>query len=182
MLTSFSSAWMWASRCGNRENSRRARFYRLTSRGSEQLATETAWWARATVGVRRLLRAVAEESRMSWLRRPRDGDDDLAAELRHHLEVASANKPARGHGPQGISIDLDGAGACSVFCAYHNTCVRNGQNVYYGGSPDQGGSCAGGCGGDPSQFNNTTSVTSHELIEAVTDAAVGLATGQSAPL
>ena len=44
------------------ENSRRARFYRLTPRGSEQLAAETAWWARATVGVRRVLRAVEQES------------------------------------------------------------------------------------------------------------------------
>ena len=86
------------------------------------------------------------------------------------------------HFPPGVSIDLDGQGSCVVFCAYHNTFVHNGVNVYYGVMPDQGGGCAGGCGGDPVQFNNLTSVSSHELIEAVTDAAVGLATAVGPPL
>ena len=86
------------------------------------------------------------------------------------------------HFPPGVSIDLDGSGSCVVFCAYHNTFVHNGVNVYYGVMPDQGGSCAGGCGTDPSLFNNLTSVSSHELIEAVTDAAVGLATTVGPPL
>ena len=41
--------------------------------------------------------------------------------------------------------------------------------------------CGNGCGSS-SQLNNTTSVASHEMIESVTDAAVGLATGTGAPL
>jgi hypothetical protein len=86
------------------------------------------------------------------------------------------------HFPPGLSIDLDGSGSCVVFCAYHNTYVHNGINVYYGVMPDQGGGCAGGCGGDPSMFNNLTSVSSHELVEATTDAAVGLATTVGPPL
>ena len=39
--------------------------------------------------------------------------------------------------------------------------------------PDQGGSCAGGCGLDPTPFNNLTSVASHELVEIVTDPSPG---------
>lgn len=44
------------------ENSRRARFYRLTATGRRRLDSETAWWDRAAVGVSRVLRAAAQES------------------------------------------------------------------------------------------------------------------------
>jgi hypothetical protein len=54
--------------------------------------------------------------------------------------------------------------------------------VYYGVLPDVASSgCAGGCGGSTA-FNNETSVASHELIEATTDAAVGLAQTYAPPL
>jgi hypothetical protein len=49
-------------------------------------------------------------------------------------------------------------------------------NVNYGVIPDQGGSCAGGCGANAQRVNHVFSVSSHELIEATTDPAVGLAT------
>jgi hypothetical protein len=68
------------------------------------------------------------------------------------------------------------------FCAYHGTYVRNGVNVNYGVIPDQGGGCAGGCGRNAQRVNNMDSVASHELVEAVTDPAVGLATTFAAPL
>ncbi|HEX4048600.1 MAG TPA: hypothetical protein VH309_12225 [Elusimicrobiota bacterium] len=86
--------------------------------------------------------------------------------------------------PPGVNIDLQGSGSCQVFCAYHNTYMNNGQEVNYGIIPDQGGSCAGGCGADPVLFNNETSVSSHEMIETVTDPAVGLVQGNTpqAPL
>jgi hypothetical protein len=77
------------------------------------------------------------------------------------------------HFAPGIDITQGGSGSCQVFCAYHNSFSHNGQNIYYSVIPDQGGSCAGGCGSDPSTFNNTTSVSSHELVEATTDADVG---------
>ncbi|ORY51458.1 hypothetical protein BCR33DRAFT_780426 [Rhizoclosmatium globosum] len=54
--------------------------------------------------------------------------------------------------------------------------------LFYGVIPDQGGSCAGGCGSNASQMNNMFSVASHELAEAVTDAAVGVSTNIGAPL
>ena len=68
------------------------------------------------------------------------------------------------------------------FCAYHGTFVRNGVNVNYGVIPDIGQSgCNGGCGGS-TVTNNTDSVASHELVEATTDPAVGLATTCVPPL
>ncbi len=82
--------------------------------------------------------------------------------------------------PPKMRIDLAGQKSCEVFCAYHNSFLKNGQEVNYGVIPDQGGSCNGGCGDSPSLFNNETSVSSHELTEAVTDPAVGLVKG-SAP-
>jgi transcriptional regulator len=39
------------------ENSRRAKYYRLTPAGKKQLGVETAEWARRTAAVARLLRA-----------------------------------------------------------------------------------------------------------------------------
>ncbi|KAJ3063329.1 hypothetical protein HDU99_004877 [Rhizoclosmatium hyalinum] len=61
-------------------------------------------------------------------------------------------------------------------------------NTYYpihfapGISITQGGSCAGGCGSNPSTVNNMFSVASHELAEAATDAAVGVSTTIGSPL
>jgi hypothetical protein len=86
------------------------------------------------------------------------------------------------HFAPGITVTEGGAQSCTYFCAYHGTFTRNGAYVFYSVIPDQGGPCAGGCGGDPSGFNNTTSVSSHELIEAVTDSAVGAAPNIAAPL
>lgn len=87
------------------------------------------------------------------------------------------------HFPAGVSITAsDGSRSCVQFCAYHGTYVRNGVNVYYGIIPDQGGGCAGGCGSNSLRVNNLTSVSSHELGEAMTDPAVGLATVYGPPL
>ncbi|KAJ3307876.1 hypothetical protein HDU76_004298 [Blyttiomyces sp. JEL0837] len=58
----------------------------------------------------------------------------------------------------------------------------NTKYLYYGVIPDQGGACAGGCGSSSSTLNNLCSVSSHELIEAITDAAVGVASANAAPL
>ncbi|ORY36518.1 hypothetical protein BCR33DRAFT_790291 [Rhizoclosmatium globosum] len=91
------------------------------------------------------------------------------------------------HFAPGISITQGGGSSCSVFCAYHGTIDISSLNVgtqylFYGVMPDQGGSCAGGCGSNPSQINNMFSVASHELAEAATDAAVGVSTTLGAPL
>ncbi|ORY40649.1 hypothetical protein BCR33DRAFT_767841, partial [Rhizoclosmatium globosum] len=91
------------------------------------------------------------------------------------------------HFAPGISITQGGGASCSVFCAYHGTIDISSLNVgtkylFYGVMPDQGGSCAGGCGSNPSTVNNMFSVASHELAEAATDAAVGVSTTIGSPL
>ncbi|HET7503180.1 MAG TPA: hypothetical protein VFK02_19305 [Kofleriaceae bacterium] len=105
-----------------------------------------------------------------------------------HLPAPTANTYYPVHFPPNMSITSpDGSRSCVVFCAYHGTFrvqTSSGQiiNVNYGVVPDQGGGCAGGCGANPSRVNNLTSVASHELIEATTDPAVGLATVIGPPL
>jgi hypothetical protein len=99
------------------------------------------------------------------------------------LPAPNANNYYPIHFPAGVSITApDGSRSCVQFCAYHGTYVRNGVNVNYGVIPDQGGGCAGGCGANASRQNNMDSVASHELIEATTDPAVGLATVIGPPL
>lgn len=98
------------------------------------------------------------------------------------LPAPTANTYYPVHFPSGMTITApDGSKSCVVFCAYHGTFVRSGVNVNYGIFPDLGSAgCAGGCGA--STFtNNTDAVASNELVEAVTDPAVGLATSCSAP-
>jgi hypothetical protein len=80
--------------------------------------------------------------------------------------------------PPGVKIKLDAqTSSCVQFCAYHNTYTRAGKNVYYGVMPDvTGGMCSFGCGtGQPAQ--NLEAVSAHELVEAITDGAVGLVQG-----
>ncbi|MFL5345449.1 MAG: hypothetical protein ACJ8AT_11675 [Hyalangium sp.] len=87
------------------------------------------------------------------------------------------------HFPSGVTVvDSSGSASCTQWCAYHGTYVRNGVNVNYGIIPDQGGGCAGGCGSNSQRVNNLTSVSSHELVEATTDPAVGLALDYAPPL
>ncbi len=89
--------------------------------------------------------------------------------------------------PPGKTITQGGSSSCAPggFCAYHGTTstLLNGKNVLYGVMPDmQSGLCStGGCG-NGGVFGNYTSVTSHELTEAITDADVGIATTFAPPL
>jgi hypothetical protein len=77
--------------------------------------------------------------------------------------------------PPGKTITQGGSSSCvgGGFCAYHGTTssLLNGQHVLYGVMPDMqaGSGCSTGCGSS-SVFGNYTSVTSHELTEAMTDA------------
>jgi hypothetical protein len=76
-------------------------------------------------------------------------------------------------------------GSCSLvaggFCAYHGTIAAGGglPELYYSVQPDLTGQAGCGTGTD---FQNTTSVASHEMVEAVTDGEVGLATVDAPPL
>jgi hypothetical protein len=89
--------------------------------------------------------------------------------------------------PPGKTITQGGSSSCvgGGFCAYHGTTstLFNGKNVLYGVLPDMqaGSGCSTGCG-TSTVFGNYTSVTSHELVEAMTDAFVGIATVIGPPL
>ncbi|KAJ3331561.1 hypothetical protein HDU76_002835 [Blyttiomyces sp. JEL0837] len=91
------------------------------------------------------------------------------------------------HFAPGYTITQGGHQSCSYFCAYHGTIDISSLNkgtkyLYYGVMPDQGGACAGGCGSSSNTFNNLCSVSSHEIVEATTDPAVGVATVVGSPL
>jgi len=88
--------------------------------------------------------------------------------------------------PPGKVITLSGSTSCVAggFCAYPGTTSNTFQskNLLYGVQPDmQSGGCSVGCG-TSSVFGNYTSVSSHELTEAITDADVGIATVFGPPL
>jgi hypothetical protein len=89
--------------------------------------------------------------------------------------------------PPGKTISQGGSNSCQAggFCAYHGTTssLFSGHNVLYGVLPDMqaGSGCSSGCG-TSTVFGNYTSVTSHELVEAMTDAFVGIATTFGPPL
>ena len=83
--------------------------------------------------------------------------------------------------PQGKTITQGGAsgGLPGGFCAYHSTIAHNGLAVPCMVLPDFKDDTKlydQGCGHDAALFNNFTSVSAHELIEAVTDPDVGFVT------
>jgi hypothetical protein len=89
--------------------------------------------------------------------------------------------------PPGKTITQGGSSSCvsGGFCAYHGTKAAAGSlhEFYYGVHPDMqaGSGCFTGCG-NSTVFGNYTSVASHELVEAITDAEVGIATVVGPPL
>lgn len=87
--------------------------------------------------------------------------------------------------PHGMTITQGGSASCVAggFCAYHGTLLYNGKFVAYAVIPDfgPGSGCDLGCG-TGSQIQNVESASSHELIETVTDTAVGLASVVGPPL
>lgn len=89
--------------------------------------------------------------------------------------------------PPGKTLTQRGETSCvqGGFCAYHGTTstLFNGKHVLYGALPDMqaGSGCAVGCG-TSTTFGNYTTVSSHELVEAMTDADIGLTTTVSFPL
>jgi len=118
-------------------------------------------------------------------------DSDIQAELQSqiaagHIPAPDANTIYMNHFPPGTSLSIQGASSCKSggFCAYHSTIdTGGGGRIYYSVIPDfgSGSGCDLGCG-TSTQFNNTCSASSHELVEAITDAEVGLATGNGPPL
>ncbi|MGE5048263.1 MAG: hypothetical protein ACM3PC_06825 [Deltaproteobacteria bacterium] len=89
--------------------------------------------------------------------------------------------------PAGKTITQGGSSSCVAggFCAFHGTIANvGGHEIYYGVHPHMGSGsgCATGCGNSPTTFQNQCSVASHEMIETVTDAEVGIASVVAKPL
>jgi hypothetical protein len=89
--------------------------------------------------------------------------------------------------PPGKTLTLGTLTSCPPtgdgFCAYHGTTSNlfGGKHVLYGAMPDfQSGGCAFRCG-TSSTFGNETSTSSHELVEALTDADAGLTSNAAFP-
>jgi hypothetical protein len=125
--------------------------------------------------------------------------DDLQIQAELSAQIAAGSLPAPTHDatgnnqtyyainfPHGKTISLGGALSCQVFCAYHGTIEHAGGagEIYYGVLPDfqPGSGCEFGCGAAQTQFGNYTQVSSHEMVETMTDPEVGLVTVFGPPL
>src|SRR5438270_8641342 len=104
-----------------------------------------------------------------------------------HDALCNPNTLYKIYFPPGKTISQGGSNSCQAggFCAYHGTTssTLNTKHVLYGVLPDMqaGSGCSTGCG-TSSVFGNYTSVTSHELVEAMTEADVGIAPSFAPPL
>jgi len=80
--------------------------------------------------------------------------------------------------PHGKVETLGPFTSCVDFCAFHGTIANAGGKgeVYYGVHPDfqAGSGCEFGCGAAPTAFGNVSQVASHEMIETITDAEIGI--------
>ena len=115
----------------------------------------------------------------------------IQAELK--LQIAASKLPAPDlntyfaiYFPAGVGIQQGRScsGVSGGFCAYHGTVPAAGtvSEFYYGVIPDfTSAAFATGCD-TSTQYGNVTSVSSHELIEAITDPEVGIATVLGKPL
>jgi Bacterial Ig domain len=120
-------------------------------------------------------------------------DSDFGAELDRQIGAGNLPPPDANtlymlHFPPGYSItDASGYQSCVDYCAYHSTWSHGGSPASYGVIPDQTtalsatSSCASGCGKNATVLQNTTETAAHELMEAITDADVGLAVGSGCP-
>ncbi len=124
-------------------------------------------------------------------------DSNIQAELAAQIQAGNIPAPtqdAQGNNntyyaiffPHGKILTVQGVSSCSFFCAYHGTVanIPGFGEVYYGVHPDfqSGSGCEFGCGAATTVFGNYTQVASHELVETITDAEIGLATQFAPPL
>jgi hypothetical protein len=80
--------------------------------------------------------------------------------------------------PSGYTISLLGSYSCQAYCAFHWTTSVNGKSVPFGVHPDIA-DCPSACFGTT---DAVTTIHSHELMEAVTDAEAGLANLMGGPV
>lgn len=101
-------------------------------------------------------------------------DEDIQAELQQQIDAQKLPTPDDDtlfmiYFPPGYTITAAGMASCSAFCAYHGyKGDPKSAHFYYGVMPDLGGACSFGCGFS-GHMNLVTSISAHELVEAVTD-------------
>lgn len=103
-------------------------------------------------------------------------DAQIQAELTRLLDAGTlpannSNNLYMFHFPDGVAITTSFGDSCSSFCAYHSTMVHSGHDAFYGVMPGCAQSCTTG---SMTVFQSKTAAASHEMIEAVTDAEIGL--------
>ena len=115
-------------------------------------------------------------------------DRNIQAELHTqiiagHLPTPNGNTLFAVYFPANKTITQGGGSSGVTFCAYHGTVAQGTTpEFYYSILPDfTTGGMTSGCG-TGTRFQNETSVSSHELVEATTDAEVGLASTYAPPL
>lgn len=103
-------------------------------------------------------------------------DTEIQAEIESQIANNTLPKPDQNtiymiHFPAGIAITIEGMKSCQDFCAYHEGFKsKTFGDVFYGVMPDfKAGACSMGCALTGNAFDTTTVISSHELIEAVTD-------------
>lgn len=108
-------------------------------------------------------------------------DGDIQQELEAQFNAGNIPQPDNNsifmvYFPAGYSLSQsNGDGSCTKFCAYHGAFLHNGQDVFYGVFPDlASGGCQNGCGSQSTTFKNLCSASTHELLEATTDAETGI--------
>lgn len=118
-------------------------------------------------------------------------DANIQSELARQITAGTLPAPDSNtlymvHFPKGKSITFGTARSCvsGGFCAYHGTFFSGTSEIYYGVLPDMsaGSGCDLGCGSSSSPLTNQCSVASHEIIEAITDPEVGVASSIGFPL
>jgi hypothetical protein len=78
--------------------------------------------------------------------------------------------------PSTVTVtDSPGSSSCATWCGIHQTMDFQGAEVPFAVLGDMTtGGCSTGCGAGSTAFQHQTSVTSHELVEAITDTDVGI--------
>src|SRR5262249_4428422 len=83
------------------------------------------------------------------------------------VPAPNANRLYFLYAPPGVTVEMDSALSCQAFCGYHN---HIGGKIFYAMMPYPG--CSG-CQGGLSEFDSLTSISSHEMAEAITDPVPG---------
>lgn len=100
-------------------------------------------------------------------------DSDIQTMLQQQISTNTAFPQPNGNTlyyvylPPGVSVTMAGGQSCTTFCGYHNSFNTQ---TFYAVEPYPG--CAG-CLGGLAPFDATTTASSHELCEAITDPVPG---------